>query len=119
MNRRVRFLAALLALVGFTALLAENLVAMSCMPANVSDDTGMHAGLQHATHAAPENEPEDPAPQHCPLVMAGGSCLVPVILPAATSYVKVPESARRADPASVPDAADELVVRTLFHPPKI
>lgn len=118
MNRRFRSLAALLALVGFTAFFAENLVAMSCTAPEAGAEATMHADAHHPAPASGDSEPDTPAPQDCPLVMAGGSCLMAVTLPAGSSPVKVPESAGPANAISVNDAADELVIRTLFHPPK-
>lgn len=121
MNRRLRSLAALLALVGFTALLAESLIATSCMPSDgtPSAAVAMHDGMHDSGAASPDPEPDTPAPQDCPLLMTGGSCLVAATLPATTSLVRLPIPGAHTAPVSVADAADEFVARTLFRPPRV
>jgi hypothetical protein len=119
MNGRVRFLAALLALVGFTALFAESLVAMSCMPGTTVGGIAVatHDGM-HDPAPSPESESKTQMPQHCPLPMAGNICAAPATLPAATWEARDPASVRDPAIVAVVDAASELLSRTLFHPPR-
>jgi hypothetical protein len=121
MNRRIRLLAALLALIGFTAYFAESLVAMSCIAEAPAGETSAAAasydGVHHAPHAPAEPDADVP---HCPLGMAGGSsCLVPATLPVAASAARVPGPEAEPSVAAIADAAHSLFVRTLFHPPRV
>jgi hypothetical protein len=122
MNRRLRSLVALLALAGFTALFAESLMAMSCMPAGAIDQemavSPLHDGMHHPVPTSTDPASETGVPQHCPLTMAGSSCASPASLPVtiSVSHAPVPDS----EPAVIDadDASHELFVRTLFHPPR-
>ena len=120
MTRRVRSLAALLALAGFTALLAENVRAV-CMPvpaAAAAESMAAHDAHEHAP--ASDAHGETDAPQHCPPGSAGGnSCIVPVTLASPTFVARVPIVAAEAVQKPVADAVHELIIRTLFHPPRL
>jgi hypothetical protein len=129
MNRRIRVLAALLALFAFSAYFGESVWAALCPPGmdahaahagEVADAADAHAGMHHAP-PAPEADPgstRSDAPA-CPLGMAGagGSC-VGVSLPARTD-VLVPAPAEHAT-ASIPldDSHDLLLVAAHFRPPR-
>ena len=125
MNPRLRSLTALLALIGFSALFAENLLAMSCMPADAVGSGAMEmAGMMHndVDHPAPatsDHAPDPSTPEQCALAMAAGACVVPVSVVPATSSIGLPELARQTTPPLAVDAADEMIVRTPFHPPRI
>jgi hypothetical protein len=122
MNGRIRFLAALLALVSFTAYFAEGVVASSCLPAgDVAADaraaTVSHEGRHHPSPGP--GTPESDMPQHCPLGMASGSsCVVPATLPSAASATGVPAAEIEPNVTTVADAAHDAFVPPLFHPPR-
>jgi hypothetical protein len=122
MNRRFRFLAALLALVAFSAYFAEGVLAGVCPP-----ESSQHAELTaHAAHG-PAGESHGPgaheAPaegshqSHCPFGMGGMTC-VAASLPGNVNVVEPPPSG--AEGAFVPQQVTIalLLVRPLYHPPR-
>lgn len=120
MNRRIRGLAALLALIGFTAFFAEGLLAVSCgAPAAVATEAAAahaHDGMHHPAPAPAESGSD--APQ-CPMGMAGGtSCLASATLPTNGPSARVPGIETEQGMAATADAALDLIVRTPFHPPR-
>jgi hypothetical protein len=122
MNRRVRSLVALLALIGFTALFAESLVAMSCVPAGTVEQetaaSAMHDGMHHPAPTSSDPGSDTGMPQHCPMAMAGTSCAAPATLPVAMSVSAAPVPASEPSVVDLGDFAHELIVRTFFHPPR-
>jgi hypothetical protein len=120
MNRRLRFLTALLALTSLTALFAESLVAMSCMPGSTVEQTtaasAMHDGMHDPGPASSHTESETRTPSQCTL--AGSSCAAPASLPAAPLVAPVPALVRDLEPIAVVDASPALIIRSLFHPPQ-
>jgi hypothetical protein len=120
MNRRFRFLTALLALTGLTALSAESLMAMWCMPGSPVAETmaasAMHDGMHDPGPASSQTESETRTPSHCTL--AGSFCAASASLPAAPSVARVPSLVRDLAAIAVFDASPELIIRTLFHPPQ-
>ncbi|CAN5731583.1 hypothetical protein BH23GEM9_BH23GEM9_20420 [soil metagenome] len=127
MNRRVRSLVALLALIGFAAFFAESLVAMSCMPADRVEREAagqeaavspMHDGMHHPVPTSSDSGSDTGTPQHCPLAMTSSSCAAPATLPVAMSVAHAPVPASEPSMIDFADVAHELIVRTLFHPPR-
>jgi hypothetical protein len=120
MNRRFRFLTALLALTGMAALFAESLVAMSCVPESTVEETmpasAVHDGMHDPGPGSSHTESETRTPSHCTL--AGSSCVAPASLPAAPSVARVPSLVRDLAAIAVVEASPELIIRTLFHPPQ-
>ena len=119
MNRRLRLLGALVALLAFSAYFAEGVWASVCMP-GMEDGTAAHAADAHAgmNHGAPSPSDDAPAPD-CPLGMTvmGGSC-VAVSLP---SSVEVPAPAAESSTAALAsgdDGHDSLLTASHFRPPR-
>lgn len=120
MSRRFRFVAALMALVAFSAYFAEGVLAIFCVPdsphhAEMSID---HAGGEThapATHEAPA---EGSHKSQCPLSMGGGMTCAPVSMPAAAAaIVPMPPS---SESAFVPAELNIqlLLTHSLYHPPR-
>jgi hypothetical protein len=98
MNRRVRVLSALLALLAFSAYFAESVMASSCLPGGGAEHVvasgipgvGMHGGMNHTpsdpSDGSRESHPDSPS---CPIGMmgTGGSC-VAASLPARADAVR-------------------------------
>lgn len=121
MYRRIRFLAALLALMGFTAYVAESLVTSSCLPgmpamAGMAATPDSHDGMHHPAPAPAESDTET---SHCPLGMVGGNACVVAVLPPPTSAARLPGAELVKNASATADAPHELFVRTLFHPPRV
>lgn len=120
MSRRFRFVAALMALVAFSAYFAEGVLAIFCVPdsphhTEVSMD---HAGGEAhapATHDAPTEESHMP---QCPFSMGGGMTCAPVSMPAAAAAI-VPRPAS-SESAFVPAELNIqlLLAHSLYHPPR-
>jgi hypothetical protein len=128
MNRRIRFLAALLALIGFTAYFAENLVAASCVPGmetataamagHATHDADAHAGMDHSAPAEPADDTQTGLP-HCPLGMpAGSTCVVAATLPAPAVATYAPAPAYEHEVFSSYAGVDLLLVHAFFRPPR-
>lgn len=119
MNRRLRLLGALVALLAFSAYFAEGVWASVCMP-GMDDAAAAHATDAHAgmNHGAPSPSDDAPAPD-CPLGMTGmGSSCVAVSLPSA---VEVPAPAVESSTAaltSADDVHDSLLTASHFRPPR-
>ena len=119
MNRRLRLLGALVALLAFSAYFAEGVWASVCMP-GMENAAAAHAMDPHAgmDHGAPTPSDDAPAPD-CPLGMTvmGGSC-VAVSLP---STVEVPAPAVESSTAALAsgdDVHDSLLTASHFRPPR-
>jgi hypothetical protein len=121
MHRRLRSPVALLALVGFTALFADSLMAMSCVPAGtVGQETAvspLNNGMHHPVSTSAHSESESGMPQHCPLAMAGISCAAPASLPVTVSVFRASAPDGEVAVIDPDDPSHELIIRTLFHPP--
>jgi hypothetical protein len=122
MNRRLRSLVALLALAGLTALFAESLMAMSCAPMDTVGQemavSPQHDGMHHPVPTSTEPQSETGMPQHCPLAMAGSSCAVPASLPVTMSVIHAPAPHSEAAMIDPVEVSPELIVHSLFHPPR-
>lgn len=123
MTRRVRFTAALLALIGFTAFFAESLVAVTCSPLMTmpeAADMAGHEGMQHTMPDEPAagSEPDSPEMPHCPLTLIAGSSCTAAALPAATGMVVLSAPAHEGvtDPSGT--GATLLLVEPFFPPPR-
>ncbi|HSK19807.1 MAG TPA: hypothetical protein VK912_11725 [Longimicrobiales bacterium] len=118
MNRRLRLLGALVALLAFSAYFAEGVWASVCMPG--MDEAAAHAMDAHAgmNHGAPSPSDDTPVPD-CPLGMTSmGSSCVAVSLP---SSVEVPAPALESATAAVTsgdDIHDSLLTTSHFRPPR-
>lgn len=121
MNRRLRLVGALVALLAFSAYFAEGVWASVCMP-GMDDAAAAHAHAMDAhadmNHGAPSPSDEAPAPD-CPLGMTSmGSSCVAVSLP---SSVEVPAPAVESITAAVTsgdDIHDSLLTASHFRPPR-
>jgi hypothetical protein len=136
MNRRIRFVAALIALVGFTAYFAESLVASACVPVDdmatsvgaagsaaeghgVSHAGGHHAATAGTTDAAERPAGSDPVGTHCPLAMPGGSsCTIAATLPAPAASMNVLDHAYHQSTPIIERAIGLLAVNPFFRPPR-
>lgn len=129
MNRRIRVLAALLALFALSAYFAESVVAASCLPGSGSGherivgdgaDLAAHGGMHHAPVAPSEGTP-DPRPEApaCPLGMTGaGSSCVAASLPGAADAVRPLTATVRSVPLLSDQSRDRLLVSAHFRPPR-
>jgi hypothetical protein len=121
MNRRLRFLSALLALVAFSAYFAESVVALSCAPGTEQvavAAAGAHAGHSTGHDADPESQRSDRShDSSCPMNVGGATC-VAVSLPGATASVQLQPSAADAEFTRDATGAALLLIRTLYHPPR-
>jgi hypothetical protein len=118
-------LAALVALVGFSAYFAQGLVASSCMPDMAAHgamgdvaatDGGMHAA---AGHAAPgtESDPAAPAAPLCPDMIGGSSC-VAFSLPGVTETVRLVAATHESTFLLLETSPDLLLAGSFFRPPR-
>lgn len=125
MNRRLRLVGALVALMALSAYFAEGVWASMCMPgmdgeapAHAAMDA--HTGMSHAAHAPADDSsrPDTEAPD-CPLGMAGmGSSCVVVLLPAPVES-PVPSVETAAAGQSFADSLhDSLLAAAHFRPPR-
>ena len=118
MNRRLRLVGALVALLAFSAYFAEGVWASACMPA-MDDGSAAHAMDTHAgmDHGAPPAD-DAPAPE-CPLGMTlmGGSC-VAVSLPASVDVSAPAVESSSAALAAADDVHDSLLTAGHFRPPR-
>jgi hypothetical protein len=126
MNRRVRLLGALLALVAFSAYFTESVVAAFCAPAgdHATQHAVSHAPAAGAEHVhADETDDSDaasPGTSHesgCPLGMSGTTC-VAVSLPTIASSVQILPTAGEADFVRDQSGTTLLLIHTLYHPPR-
>jgi hypothetical protein len=128
MSRRLRFLAALLALFAFSAYFAEGVWASLCLPGSEThtsmvvgaSDHGAHAGMNHAPGESSDDpgSPRSDAPP-CPLGIAGaGSSCVAVSLPAAVTTVAQVAPGYAGAPLFLDSTHDLLVVASHFRPPR-
>jgi hypothetical protein len=123
MNGRFRFLAALLALVAFSAYFAEGVLAAFCAPespqhAEVAMDTS-HASAGHLHGApAPEAPAEGPHQSQCPFGMGGGMTCVAASLPGTATAVQ--PSPASVEGTFIPQQVSIalLLVHSLYHPPR-
>jgi hypothetical protein len=120
MTRRFRKLAALSALVAFTAYYAEGVLAVFCVtdsPDHAAMTVSDAAGDAHApaSHDAPA---EGSHTSECPPGMGGGTTCAPVSVPAAAAVMlAMPASSERADvPAEF--NTQLLLAHSLYHPPR-
>jgi hypothetical protein len=125
MTRRFRTVAALFALVAFSAYYAEGVLAVFCVtdsPHHAEMIVSHAAGDAHAaaTHGAPVHEApaEGSHKSQCPLSMGGGMTCAPVSVPAAAAaMLPVPASTERAlVPAQF--NIQLLLTHSLYHPPR-
>jgi hypothetical protein len=127
MKPRTRRLAALLALLAFSASLAEGALASACEPPvpGVSPEAGA-AGTADGDHghgstpspADPAPSPADAAAPSCPLLAVSPGC-VALALPAtaAEPWASLPADVTRAD-VSARGLVGLLSPALLFHPPQ-
>ena len=125
MSTRFRTLAALLALLAFSASLAEQVWASACVPAapveaaSAAVDHGVMPG--HSARA-PDHDPREHAPSpgnDCPLhAVASAGCTF-VLLPAAEAAPSRPDAPLRQAVATFADALPDLLLASgPFHPPQ-
>jgi hypothetical protein len=123
MIRRFRFLAALLALVAFSAYFAEGVVAAACAPgspqhAEIATDTP-HGTAGHS-HGAPAHEApaESPHQSQCPFGMGGSMTCVAAPLPGTAIAVQPSPASNEGTfiPQQVSIAL--LLVHPLYQPPR-
>jgi len=140
MNRRMRVLSAILALVALTFSFAEAVVASTCAPMRVMDDLTMMddvmavpasseaaAGSEAAPNpmdcpfmtAHDEREGDREDGRHCPFGPAlGQGCAVAPSLPGLMLDVSA-APAQSASPSSLDEVRPHLLLaRALFHPPR-
>jgi hypothetical protein len=126
MNRRIRFLAALLALIGFSAYFAQSPVAAACTTDMVSMNATAgdpHAGMNHAAAPAaetvPANDDSTPGTTSCPMGMiAGNNCSVAATLPAGVSTAHSSAPGHEDGVKTARTVASLLLVHAFFHPPR-
>jgi hypothetical protein len=128
MNRRLRFLAALLALFALSAYVGESVWASTCPPGMATPATtdgdlpepGAHAGMHHGSApASGDADPPRPDAPPCPLGMAGaGSSCVAAPLPAAATAMAQAALAHAATPLFLDSTHDRLLVAAHFRPPR-
>lgn len=121
MNRRIRFLGAILALVALSAYFAESVRAWLCLPGmdmntTVEAYSDGHAGMNHTP--AQDSEPTRGV-QDCPLGMAGmGSSCTLVLLPPVTTTLRAAHVAEIGGSVFVDGLHDRLVATAQFRPPR-
>jgi hypothetical protein len=120
MTRRFRIVAALFALVAFSAYYAEGVVAVFCVtdsPHHAEMTLSHAAGDAHAA-AAHEAPAEGSHRSECPLSMGGGMTCAPVSVPAAAAaMLPMPASTERTVvPAEF--NIQLLLTHSLYHPPR-
>jgi hypothetical protein len=120
MNRRLRVLGALLALLAFSAYFAEGVRAAACMPG--MDDHGAehasvdaHAGMNHGSSGDTDEAPDSP---RCPLGMAGTGSCVAVSLPAFVDDQGPAFESSTVLLAERDDILDSLSTAGHFRPPR-
>lgn len=127
MHRRFRFLAALLALVAFSAYFAEGVLAAFCAPessvhAEVVMDSadGPYHGSSHGSHepAAHEAPAEGSHQSHCPFGMGGGMTCVAASLPGNATVVAPPPSSPEGTYVPQQVTVALLLANSLYHPPR-
>lgn len=133
MNRRLRLLAALLALFAFSAYFAEGVYASLCPPgmdsqsaaAGMTSEHGSQHGHHGALHHSAPSPSDDPGPAGsdapaCPLGMAGagGSSCVSVSLPAAAGAMSLTAPIPSAAAVHLDTTHDRLLVAAHFRPPR-
>jgi hypothetical protein len=128
MNRRIRFLAALLALFALSAYIGEGVWASTCPPgmetAATTDgdppEAGAHAGMRHGpAPSSGDADPPGPDAPPCPLGMAGaGSSCVAAPLPAVATTLAHAARAHAATPLFLDSTHDRLLVAAHFRPPR-
>jgi hypothetical protein len=130
MKGPIRFLAALLALVAFSAYLAQNAVASMCLPGTSgghsaaeavhADGHGAahhgHGGASDGSEGSQDSQPGSPI---CPMGMAGsgGSC-VSASLPLAASTQRPLDVADAPPVLFLDHTHDRLLVTAQFRPPR-
>jgi hypothetical protein len=128
MNRRIRFLAALLALFAFSAFLAEEVWASMCGPDG--SGAGVHAVMEHAPatdpHGAECHEdageapgaPASPDAPDCPLMLfAGAGCASVTLAGQSTSLAPFSTTDSLLRPVDLDRLHDLVVIHGLFRPP--
>jgi len=127
MHRRIRHLAALIALLAFSAFLAEEIWAAACGPEMGA--AGMHAVMDHqpgADPAAADCELDDAAPEaptppdgaECPLMLFAGAGCASVTLPTQEGALAAISSAEALLRPVDPDRLHDLIaLHGLFRPP--
>ena len=130
MRTRFRFIAALLALFGLTAALAEQAWAGACIRMGGSEAARVEAKAAEAAHSghamlvdAPRSSgqhqghaPSDPS--SCPMAaMTGATCGAVTMLAPPAMPAPEPEAPQQPRPA-LEEAPTLLQISTLFHPPR-
>jgi hypothetical protein len=125
MKSRFRLLAALLALLAFSATMAEGLWASTCASMDGMGAREIDAGVLHSGHSAPSGHlqaqpPTDhrPTPDPgCPLMPVIGACAA-LFSPATTVAVSFAVTIRGSDLAAPDPVPDLLLVSSLLRPPR-
>jgi hypothetical protein len=120
MNRRIRFLAALLALFAFSAFLAEEVWATLCPPDTVQVEMEMGDAAHHGGHhhGGGETDPGDTESAECPLMAIPGAGCVSVTLPAVQPGSASPVAGSLTlQPVSHDRLHDLVAIHGLFRPP--
>jgi hypothetical protein len=124
MNRRLRLVGALVALLALSAYFAEGVWASVCMPGMEGTSAehaqaDAHAAMGHTGHASAGDSRSDSDGPDCPLGMTGmGSSCVALSLPALIeSSVPAAETAAAAQ-AFAGNLHDSLLTAGHFRPPR-
>lgn len=128
MKSRTRVLAALLALLAFSASFAEGVWASMCAPMDSMASMEHSAAVAPSAHSmasdgnggssAAELPEKAPAPDPgCPLTLASGGCMV-VFSPAPAAGVAVTATVLGQPMAALNVAPDLLLVSALLRPPR-
>ena len=119
MNRRIHFLAALLALFAFSAFLAEEVWATMCPPDTVQVEMEMgevHHGGHH--HGGDEPDPDGSDSSPCPLMaVPGAGCASVTLATQATSLAPADATDSLLRPVDPDRLHDLVVLHGLFRPP--
>jgi hypothetical protein len=120
MNRRIRFLAALLALFAFSAFLAEEVWATMCPPDMVEVEMEVGEATPHGGHhhGGGESDPDDVESPECPLMAIPGTGCASVTLPAIQPGSASPVAGSLTlQPVSHDRLHDLVSIHGLFRPP--
>ncbi len=119
MNRRLRLVAALLALVAFSAYVAESVATPFCGPASEQ------AGSEHAAHVGAGDHHDHSESHHsdasheapCPMSFGGATC-VAVSLPARAASVQLLPAEVEGEFTRDQAGTSLLLIHTIYHPPR-
>jgi hypothetical protein len=120
MHRRIRFLAALLALFAFSAFLAEEVWATMCPPDSVQVEMELGEATHHGSHhhGGGEADPDGTESTDCPLMAISGAGCVSVTLPAIQLGSPSPVAGSLTlRPVDLDRLHDLVVIHGLFRPP--